>query len=87
MREILNGVLQAIGAESLTDNEWESIEDTDLAENVARYTALDAILFARESVSTIRDRLRYYYLAKGTELPTVASGSSNVLVGLDISGC
>ncbi len=87
MREILNSGLTFIGAESLTDDEWESVEDLDLSENVDRYTTLDGILFARESVSTIRDRLRNYYMAKGTDLPTVASGSSNVLVGLDISGC
>lgn len=81
MREELNDILSFIGATSLTDEEWGSL-DVDISDDDETvYAALLAVLVARESVSTTKDRLRYYYLAKGAEVGETDTGSSNIFIG------
>lgn len=84
MRAILDAILAFIGAESLTDSEFDSIDLEDASNDVDNYNALLAILDLRESVSSMQDRLRYYYLAKGVSVSEVSSGKSNILVGAEL---
>jgi hypothetical protein len=88
MRAILNAILSFIGAESLTDEEYEycetNIDDSDEPEQV--YAALFTVLEERDSVSDMSGRLRYYYLAKGISVATDAEelengAKTNIFVG------
>lgn len=81
MREILDAILAFIGAESLTDEEYESIDPDTLSTDLARYNYLLSVLDSRESVSSLQERLRYYYLAKGVQVPVVDSGKTNIFIG------
>lgn len=92
LRSDLNGVLSFIGAESLTDEEYDAIDGdiSSFSNNEEVYTALCQILDGRDSVSTLVDRLTYYYLAKGVSFAvngapgfpdTTLSGKSNIYVG------
>jgi hypothetical protein len=83
MRAFLNAVLTFIGAASLTDLEYDfaSGELDDTASDSDNYAVLDSILEDRGSVSQSRDRLRYYYIAKGLELGEVDAAQSNILLG------
>ena len=83
MRAFLNAILAFIGAESLTDEEFEYCDEqlSSSAYDVATYTALDSVLADRESVSSNRDRLRYYFLARGVAVGELDQGKSNILIG------
>lgn len=81
MREALNEILSFIGAESLTDQEFDSIELESMDDQQAVYEALFAVVVAREAVSTIKDQLKYYFLAKGVSIEEQASGTSNIFIG------
>jgi len=80
MRQTLNGILLFIGASSLTDDEWSSIDLGEEPSQVEIYNALLSILEARESVSSTLSRLKYYFQAKGVEVEA-AQGQSNIFVG------
>lgn len=84
MRDFLNAILAFIGAPSLTDDEYTSIDQTGLAVstyNVQCYNALSGVLVSRETVSTITDRLYYFFLSKGVAVTPVAKGKTNIYVG------
>lgn len=83
MRAFLDAILAFIGATSLTDLEFEYCDEqlSDTLDSLKNYTTLDAVLAARESVSSMRERLRYYYLAKGVAVGEVSEGKSNILIG------
>lgn len=92
LRSDLNEVLAFIGAESLTDDEFEAIEGdiSSFSNHEEVYTALCQILDGRESVTNMTDRLKYYYLAKGISFAsdgapgfpdTTLPGKSNIYVG------
>ena len=70
-----------IGATSLTDEEFDALTIEAVNLDVATYEALLAVLDSRELVSNTRDRLRYYYLARGVEVAEVSAGRSNIFVG------
>lgn len=87
LRDFLNAILAFIGATSLTDGEYNSIDQTDLAVstyNAACYLALSSVLIDREAVSTTQDRLRYFFMSKGVQVSEVSKAKSNVLVGFDL---
>lgn len=84
MRAALNAILSFIGAESLTDNEYDALTIEDTQDDVATYEALNAVLVGREAVSTLTDRLRYYFLAKGADVPSIDNGRSNILIGIPL---
>ncbi len=84
MREYFDGVLEFIGAESLTDEEFESIDLENVLDLVANYNALLVILQDREVVSSMTSRLQYYYLAKGAAVSTPVNARSNIFVGADL---
>lgn len=81
MRDFLNAILSFIGATSLTDGEFSALEIESYAYDLATYEALLAVVDARESVSNTRDRLRYYFLARGVSVSESSAGRSNILVG------
>jgi hypothetical protein len=93
-RSELNEILAFIGSESLTDEEWESLDgiiDEDSTDQQV-YEALLTILLDREGVSEATKRLEYYYLAKDVQLSPPApyepsemiEDDSNIFVGADM---
>lgn len=82
MRDFLNAILQAIGSVSLSDEEFSSLTIDVYDYDQATYDALLAVLDARESVSSMKDRLEYYFKAKGAEInPPEDKGKSNIYLG------
>lgn len=87
LREDLDTILTFIGSTSLTDEEAEiaegMIDDENNKEEV--YNALLAVLDSREQVSTMRQRLRYFYLAQGVTFAQDGDSpfkvKSNILIG------
>lgn len=92
-RDDLNEILAFIGAESLTDEEFETIDLDELDTDQKVFDALALVLEGRESVTDMVLRLRYYYAAQGStlssetpEAPGVESSpsGSNIFVGGDL---
>jgi hypothetical protein len=81
MRDFLNAILAFIGSESLTDDEFDSVDIDDDENNSEVYNALLLILDGRESVTDMASRLKYYYLAKGVSFASDDQGKSNVFIG------
>lgn len=82
LRGYLNSILAFIGAESLTDEEFESLpEDLEQTDDLAVYQALLGVLEARENVSSSIDRLNHYFLAMGTAVGEPETAVSNIFVG------
>lgn len=87
MRDFLNAILDFIGVESLTDEEYDSLGVSAQVYNKTNYTALKGVLEDREEVSDTLDRLKYFFLAKGVAITTDAkTPKSNILIGLSLSG-
>lgn len=84
MRDDLDDILIFIGSTSLTDLEFESIDDTNIEVKANEYTQLKLILESRESVSTMLDRLSYYYLAQGVAVIASTKAKTNILVGASL---
>lgn len=82
MREYLNGILQFIRAESLTDEEFGSIGDLDIDVPEDVYQSLYDVLESREVVSDMIIRLQNYFLAQGQQVVSVShTPVSNIFVG------
>lgn len=81
MRDYMNAILQFIGAESLTDEEFGTVSITDINDDLAVYDNLLLILQAREVVSDATSRLLSYFQAKGLNAPAPNNASSNIFVG------
>lgn len=84
MRDTLDGILEAIGAESLTDEEFYSVEIDDINDPSEVYAALLLVLDSRGLVGNMPDRLRYYYLSKGIVFGEEERSKSNIFVGAPI---
>lgn len=86
MRIFLDAILAFVGASSLTDDEYVIVQAAiaDTSDNLENYKILDAILSARELVSNARERLRYYYLAKGFAVGGLDTGKTNILIGASL---
>lgn len=82
-RDDANLILEFIGAESLTDEEWESMDLDEESNDLDMYNALSAVLAEREDVTDMQARLNYYYAAQGISF-TEAEGSSNIFVGSEL---
>jgi hypothetical protein len=90
MRDFVNEILSAIGAESLTDQEyvenfavgyWTADEWTQ--EN---YDGVKALLEDRESVSNTLDRLKSLFEAHGLDISGAAkTAASNIFIGSKLS--
>lgn len=85
MREFLDAILEFIGSESLTDNEFEGVELTSPPSYTKEtYEALKTILENREGVSGQTKKLKLYFIAKGIDLsssPAVHVANSNIFIG------
>ena len=84
MRASLNAILALIGSVSLTDEEWELIELEDGASDVEKYDALIVVLDSRDSVSSTKLRLQYYFLAIGAEVSDPSNAKTNIFVGASL---
>lgn len=78
---MINALFLQIGATSLTDVEFDSLTIETAAADLATYNALLAVLDSRETVSNARDRLRYYFLARGVEIAVSTGGTTKIFVG------
>lgn len=81
MRDFLNGILSFIVAESLTDDEFETVTAELPLYDQATYDDLSRILASRESVSYLQDRLVAYYKARGVDVQAADTGKSNIYLG------
>lgn len=88
MREWLNAIFTFIGTTSMTDDEYNSINQTNLemgVYNQAAYDELSKVLSERETVSTMQERLAGFFKAKGlTDLAVADTAKSQILVGLPL---
>ena len=84
MRVFLDDILAFINAESLTDDEFDSIPDT-LVESYNEYVyqALRSTLQGRESVSLQLKKLKGLFIAKGVFITESSTPTpvSHILVG------
>jgi hypothetical protein len=81
MRDFLNGILNWIATDSLTDAEYATITATLPLYDQATYDDLSRILLAREAVSTLQSRLVMFYGSKGVTVTPAKTGSSNIYIG------
>ena len=81
MRDFFNAILEAIGATSLTDVEFDSTTSEMPLYDQGTYDDLSNVLSSRESVSVYQDRLVFYYQARGVEVAPAKTGKSNILIG------
>jgi hypothetical protein len=70
-----------IGAASLNDEEFEMITIEAQAYTAELYTEVMIVLDSRESVSATRDRLTYYFQARGVQVTEPSAGISNIFLG------
>lgn len=68
----------------MTDEEFASITVIDPGYTIEVYKELLDVLDARETVSTTRDRLRFYFLAAGVDVPPSSTATTNIFVGAGI---
>jgi hypothetical protein len=84
LRDFLDAILAFIGATSLTDGEYSSIDQTAMAVsnyNLYCYIQLSNVLISREAISTTTDRLRWFFMSKGVAVPVADKGKSNIYIG------
>lgn len=84
MRDFLNAILEFIGAEDLTDEEYGSTQPLgDDFLSLENYNALKSVLEARESVTEMLSRLSMYYQAGQVDLGTTPANTprSNIFIG------
>jgi hypothetical protein len=88
LRDFLDDILDFIGSESMTDEEFDVVEAIDPAvtEEYSKetYLALKTVLEARESVSGQPKKLKLYFIAKGVDLSDAGAAKtprSNIFIG------
>ena len=81
MRDFLNAILAFISAESLTDVEFDSVEASVASYSQSTYDDLARILLEREAVSSVQERLTFYYKARGVSVTEADTASSNIYIG------
>lgn len=82
MRVFLNGILSFIGSESLTDDEFATINLSAQTYSLATYEALRGVLESREMVSYQLQKLKSYFRIKGVSLSEKATKpTSNIFIG------
>ena len=68
MRDFIDAILAFIGSESLSDDEFATIEIDDEEYSVEVYEAILGVLQSRENVSGQAERLQNYFLAAGASV-------------------
>ena len=81
MRAFIDAIFDAIVAASLSDGEFATVTQDVQIYSLELYNELLAILDARESISNDRDRLRFYFLSRGVDVPESSNGKSNIYLG------
>lgn len=85
MRAFLDAILAVINSESLTDEEFETIElEGSGAYTKETYLALRTILEARDNVTGQVKKLKLYFLSRGVDLSdssTIPTAKSNIYIG------
>ena len=82
LRDFLNALLSVVGAVTLSDAEYDLIfEKASFEFSLDTYAALLSVLDSRDMVSNSRDRLRYYFLARGIEVGEISFAKSNIFFG------
>lgn len=83
LRDFLDEILSFIESESLTDEEFESLEITAEEYTKETYLALKTVLENREGVSGQAKRLKLYFIAKGVDLSDspAKTPKSNIFIG------
>jgi hypothetical protein len=78
----LNAIFAFIGTTSLTDDELAiaTSAGASLFYDADTYKGALAVLDSREAVSVVRDRLRYFFLAKGVAVGALPE-QSNIYFG------
>jgi hypothetical protein len=87
MRDFLDSILSEIDSESLTDNEFDSIDPLPTVEayDTTIYNVLKTVLQSREGVSGQLKRLQSFFIAKGVDLTAPArEASSQIFFGSPI---
>jgi hypothetical protein len=86
LRNFLNAILAFIGAESLTDLEFNSLS-SELVEgySLETFEALKAIIEVREGVTDEVERLTYFYMLKGIDVAGIGQRAlSEIFIGAAI---
>lgn len=81
MRDFLNGILAFIMAESLTDDEFETVTSTIPLYDQSTYDDLSRILATRDLVTDMQARLVAYYTAKGATITQADTAKSEIFMG------
>ena len=81
MRDFLDGILNAIGATSLTDIEFDTVTASFAILEEATYNDLSAILISRGGVSDDSARLVAYYKANAGIDVVPVFDRSNIFLG------
>ena len=81
MRSFIDAILSFIGADSLTDVEFATFTISVEAYTKELYVEILAVLDSRELVSNTRDRLTYYFKARGIEVIESSPARSNIYAG------
>ncbi len=87
MREFLDDILDFIGSESLTDDEFDALEIDAQEYSKATYDALLAILQARENVSEQTQKLELYFTARGVDHSAASDpkiAQSEIFIGSEL---
>lgn len=81
MRDFLDAILAFIVAESMTDDEFSTVQSELPVYDQGTYDDLSRILEGREAVSTMQERLLAYYKAKGVNINPASTGKSDIFLG------
>ncbi len=81
VRGYLNSILLFIGAESLTDEEFEDIDLDSTEDPIEVYNVLLGVLESRELISEMSSRLQDYFTAQGVAVTLPAAPVTNIFVG------
>lgn len=86
MRDFVDAILAAIDAASLSDEEFDDLITLQVQTlNKALYLEILGVLDFRETMSGTRDRLGFYFKARGVDIGEAPSaGSSKIYLGDDL---
>jgi hypothetical protein len=85
MRDFLDSILEFIGSELLTDQEYaetQPLETNEGTYSLEIYLALKDVIVGREALSTQADKLKAFFQAKGVLVSGPAKpAASSILIG------
>lgn len=81
MRDFLDAILAFIVAESMTDEEFDTVQSEIPLYDQGTYDDLARILESREAVSVLQERLVAYYKARGVDVSPAKTANSDIFLG------